>query len=348
MLMTKFNTLVLALSVCVAAGAAVVPQGDKPAEQVFKNIVVLKGSPARDVLPSMNFICASLKVECSYCHVNGNFPSDDKEEKHTARRMIEMERKLNEEFFKGRTVVTCISCHNGKTSPTRMALPTGLNRRHEKVEGVTAEAVLKKYFEASGKDLSSLVLKGTLQSGDEKATPVELTQKGSNKYFASYEGRQFGYDGVDNWTLNGKRANKNWGDSALRIQRMWRSFRGQHAFDSFGTLEVAGRDKVNGKGAVILRASVAANQNTEEFYFDETSGLLARVATITDTPLGRFAEFYDYSNYKNIAGTKVAERVAYANAAGDTWVMKFRPARANVDVDDKMFAFPVVVAKPGG
>ena len=38
-----------------------------PAEQVFKNIQVLKGTPANQVVPSMQFIANSLGVECEFC-----------------------------------------------------------------------------------------------------------------------------------------------------------------------------------------------------------------------------------------------------------------------------------------
>src|SRR6267142_2146487 len=43
--------------------------GPKLAEEEFKNIQALKGVPADQVIPSMQFIAASLGVECEYCHV---------------------------------------------------------------------------------------------------------------------------------------------------------------------------------------------------------------------------------------------------------------------------------------
>jgi hypothetical protein len=41
----------------------------KAAEQVYKNIEVLKGVPAGQVILATQFVTASLGVECSYCHV---------------------------------------------------------------------------------------------------------------------------------------------------------------------------------------------------------------------------------------------------------------------------------------
>ena len=62
----------------------------KLAEEEFKNIQALKGIPADQLIPSMQFIAASLGVECEYCHVARAFDKDDKKPKVTARKMIAM------------------------------------------------------------------------------------------------------------------------------------------------------------------------------------------------------------------------------------------------------------------
>jgi hypothetical protein len=53
----------------------------KTAEQVFKNIQVLKGTPADQLQTSMQFISNSLGVECEFCHVSGAFEKDEKKPK---------------------------------------------------------------------------------------------------------------------------------------------------------------------------------------------------------------------------------------------------------------------------
>src|SRR6266498_4550669 len=58
--------------------AAATPSAPKLAEEQFKNIQVLKGIPADQVIPSMQFIANSLHVECEYCHVERAFEKDDK------------------------------------------------------------------------------------------------------------------------------------------------------------------------------------------------------------------------------------------------------------------------------
>jgi Photosynthetic reaction centre cytochrome C subunit len=51
------------------------------AEQVYKNIQVLKGIPADQLMPSMQFMTSSLGVRCDHCHVEGAFEKDDKKPK---------------------------------------------------------------------------------------------------------------------------------------------------------------------------------------------------------------------------------------------------------------------------
>src|SRR5437899_13061225 len=53
----------------------------KTASQQFKNIQVLKDIPADQLIPGMQFITASLGVECEYCHVEHAMDKDDKKTK---------------------------------------------------------------------------------------------------------------------------------------------------------------------------------------------------------------------------------------------------------------------------
>jgi photosynthetic reaction center cytochrome c subunit len=73
------------LEFAAAAAAGLAPQSAraqaadaKTAEQVFKNITQLKGTPADQVQPAMQFIAASLGVDCAFCHVQGKMEADDK------------------------------------------------------------------------------------------------------------------------------------------------------------------------------------------------------------------------------------------------------------------------------
>ncbi len=89
--------------------ALAAPAGPKLAEEEFKNIQALKGIPADQVIPSMQFIAASLGVECEYCHVAHANEKDDKKPKVTARKMINMMMAINKDNFEGHREVTCYS-----------------------------------------------------------------------------------------------------------------------------------------------------------------------------------------------------------------------------------------------
>src|ERR1700732_5123967 len=100
---------------------AVSAPGPKKAEEQFKDIQVFKGIPADQLIPAMQFLTASLGVECEFCHVQGAFEKNDKKPKQTARRMMEMMFAINKDNFHGHTEVTCNSCHRGSTDP--VAIP---------------------------------------------------------------------------------------------------------------------------------------------------------------------------------------------------------------------------------
>ena len=93
------------------------PSPPKPAEQVYKNIQILKGVPAPRLMPAMMFFSKSLGVECNYCHVPNEFEKDDKPAKNTARKMLNMVHDINGANFPNNQVVSCWMCHRGSAKP---------------------------------------------------------------------------------------------------------------------------------------------------------------------------------------------------------------------------------------
>jgi hypothetical protein len=99
------------------------PPANAPAEQVYKNIQVLKGMPADELSTTMDFFATSLGVRCDFCHArnaagNGlDFVSDAKEEKKTARAMIQMQMEMNSHHLAafGGTRISCFTCHQGRS-----------------------------------------------------------------------------------------------------------------------------------------------------------------------------------------------------------------------------------------
>jgi photosynthetic reaction center cytochrome c subunit len=102
-----------------AQAAGQPPGGGRGGPQPPKNIQVLKDVPVDQLMLTMQYIAASLGVQCTYCHVQGQNDLDDKETKKTAREMMQMVDKLNATFFDGKPRVSCASCHNGRSKPVR-------------------------------------------------------------------------------------------------------------------------------------------------------------------------------------------------------------------------------------
>jgi hypothetical protein len=91
----------------------------QPAGEAFKNVQLLKDAPAGEFIKAMQQISASPREQCSFCHVRGDFASDEKQEKKPARTMVMMVRNINEQFFAGRNTVQCYTCHRGAARPFR-------------------------------------------------------------------------------------------------------------------------------------------------------------------------------------------------------------------------------------
>ena len=173
----------IAVVALISAGLAVAQPAapDKPllAEQVFKNIQVLKGIPVDDFMETMGIMTAALQFDCSDCHANAGTDrvdwAADTPRKRTARRMVAMVATINKDNFGGRQMVTCWTCHRNRdrplVTPTMEAIYTTPSLEPDDVivspPGLPAPgSILDKYIEASGgaqrlAGLTSFVGKGT-------------------------------------------------------------------------------------------------------------------------------------------------------------------------------------------
>jgi len=104
---------------------AIAGQENKPAEEVFKNIQMLKGMPAGRLLRVMELGYArSLGVNCTHCHVADAWEKEDKPTKQIAREMNAMVSVINNDQLKKiknlkgpNSIINCTTCHRGQTKP---------------------------------------------------------------------------------------------------------------------------------------------------------------------------------------------------------------------------------------
>ncbi len=334
--------------------------GPKTAGQQFKNIKVLKDIPADQLIPGMQFIAASLGVECEFCHVQDAFDKDDKKTKVTARKMMEMMFTINEENFDGQREVTCYSCHRGSPKPVAMppvmtaeAKPTTDEKAiHEgedskKSSGPAADQLFEKYLKAVGgvsavDKVSSRVMKGTITFGDSNV-PIEIYSKAPDER-ASFTHMPHGdsitvFDGHEGWLgvpghpvreMHGPDVDGASMDADLHFPA--------HLTEMFSKVEVRGTEKVDDHDAYLV-VGERAGKTPLQLYFDKESGLLVRLVRFGETPLGRLPTQIDYADYKETGGVKIPLRWTLARPGG-RFTIQVSEVKQNVPVDDAKFAKP--------
>jgi hypothetical protein len=100
-------------------------QENRPAEEVFKNIQLLKGMPTGRLLRVMEIgYSKSLGVNCTHCHVAGQWEKEEKPTKQISREMSAMVRAINNDLLKKvknlkseTPTVNCTTCHRGQVKP---------------------------------------------------------------------------------------------------------------------------------------------------------------------------------------------------------------------------------------
>jgi photosynthetic reaction center cytochrome c subunit len=106
--------VLLLVPVCLSAQEK---EGKKGPPPTPKNLKILTGESGEQVIMTMRAFRTALGVQCTYCHVQGDFASDDNPKKETARMMLTMAREVNAKFPDGKRHVTCYTCHRGMTEP---------------------------------------------------------------------------------------------------------------------------------------------------------------------------------------------------------------------------------------
>jgi len=113
--MRKLLTVVLLLvPVCLSAQEK---KGNPFANP--KNLKILTGESPEQLQMTMRAFATALGQRCTFCHVQGDFASDDNPKKETARMMLTMARGINQTLKapEGKRLVSCYTCHRGSPEP---------------------------------------------------------------------------------------------------------------------------------------------------------------------------------------------------------------------------------------
>jgi hypothetical protein len=335
------------------------PSGVPPklAEEQFKNIQILKGIPADQVVPSMQFISASLGVECGYCHVHGAMEKDDKKPKVAARKMIAMMMAINKDNFENRRDVTCFSCHRGAKEPVAIPIisdeePKPDNgERKKSAEGKpalpAADQLLDKYLAALGgagalQKISTRVQQGTVTAFGGERFPVEVYSKGPDKRLSIMHLKGgdsiTAFDGNQGWLgIPGQTHLMSAAESAAARMDADLTF-AAHLKTMFAKFHVDAGEKIDGHETFLV---VGRNEGQPplQLYFDQQSGLLLRLVRFAETPLGRNPTQIDYADYRDAGEVKLPFRWTLARP-GNRFTIQIDQLQHNIPVDDAKFVAP--------
>ena len=327
------------------------------AEQKFKNIQVLKGIPADQLIPSMQFISASLGVECEYCHVQRAMDKDDKKPKLTARKMITMMTQINADSFKSEREVTCYTCHRGSVHPLGTPILSADNPAASPApeeESATAaalpsaQAILDKYLAAVGGAAVLQKIKTRVQTGNIEVTgkkyPIEIySQAPDNRVSISHlpSGPSVtAFNGEAGWlsTPNGIRRMSSAEQQAARIDaELYFPLQLPRMYQEF---EVSSGELINGKATYLVSAKGKGAPGLR-LYFDQESGLLVRLIRFAETPLGRNPTEIDYADFRVADGVKLSYRWTLARPNG-RFTIQIDAVKQNVPLDEGQFVTPSI------
>jgi hypothetical protein len=376
----KYPKYLLAFTVCnmVLAGSAAarylivaqVASGQRPpmAEEVFKNVQILKGIPVDQFMSTMGFFSASLALNCTDCHVEESASdwaryADETARKQMARRMMLMVNSINKTNFAGRQVVTCNTCHRGNPHPNVMPSldllysSVSADEPGDPIQQASgqppADQILDRYLQALGglqrvAALTSFTAKGTYMAYDDvEKSPLEMYARTPGHHTII----SHSHSGDITWTFDGRSA---WIAAPATDKPV-------------PVLDITGQDLdgvklesevsfparikqaltnwrsgfpalINDRETNIVQGTTA-NGGTATLCFDVETGLLVRLVRFSNSPVGRLVTRVDYSDYREVAGVKMPFKwtVIWLDGRSTYELMSVQP---NAAIDASRFAKP--------
>jgi hypothetical protein len=340
----------------------------KTTQEAFKNIQVLKDLPPEQLIPAMQFITASLGVECDFCHVRGAFDKDDKKPKQTARKMMQMMFALNQQNFESRREVTCYSCHRGASKPVSIPMvgdtaalealedfaPSPAVQSNPAIHLPEATEVLDKYVAALGgapaiEKISSRVGSGKVTFAAGPALPVQIAWKAPGKQISTIHlpagDTTTAWNGHAGWMSAPGAPVHETSEADFEGARLDADLQLPiHLKQVFSEIKVIDQERIRDHDAVLVLVS-NPGQSLLELFFDKDSGLLLRQLRFSKSPLGLNPTRIDYDGYKDFDGVKVPLHVTIARPITRLEI-QFDQVTQNIPVDDAQFEAPPPAAKP--
>jgi hypothetical protein len=319
----------------------------------------------------MNFMAVSIGEECDFCHVvNGRDPktgqrnwvweSDEKPEKQTGRRMLQMVLMINgsNKVDFTRNSVTCFTCHRGQTTTVGLPSMPLAKSGHEGLllppktpppprPRPSVAEIIARYVQAIGGtsaiETKTLVMKGTRVASQNRNVPNEITLSLPNKLLIASTTPQGAVrqilSGDNGWVLSGPNLRTLSPTEVADARRGLQGLFGIVKIAHSPEMQLAGVEKIDGRDMWVIATS--SPERTVTWYFDTESGLLRRKRTVNHTIALPIPEQIDFEDYRDIDGVKLPFTIrSSAIDTYDSWTRTFTEIKRNVAVDEKLFAKP--------
>ena len=361
------------IAICVLIATSANAQ-QKPllAEDVFRNVQVLKGIPVKEFMNTMGFFSAATNLNCIDCHSPQSEDlagyAIDTPLKQTTRKMINMVNALNKANFGGQRRVTCYTCHRANDRPEAIpslqdqySVPTDDPDRAEVIRGpqaaesankVTAEQIIDKYMQAIGgaaaaAKLTSFVAKGTYEGFEtlSEKVPVDIFANAPNQMTTvihTQNGDSVStYNGTQGWVAAA--------DKLMRVLPLAGGDLEGARMDALLSFPARIKQDVQWRtgfpSVTIDDHPVQVIQNSArgdlgaKLYFDSKTGLLVRQVRYVDTAVGVIPTHIDYSDYRDVSGVKVPFKRVVTWTDGRSTI-ELSEVQPNVRIEAAKFAEP--------
>ena len=367
----RFVAAATVLAACFTVGLSgrQAPPAPPMAEQVFKNVQVLKGIPVDEFMLTMGFYATATGLNCTDCHVEESGGSwaryaDDNALKMQTRRMQVMMNTINRTNFGGRQVVTCDTCHRGFSRPNVMP---SINRLYsspppdepgDPIEQAAGQPppdqILDKYLAALGTPqnlaaLTSLSAKGTYMGFDDAdKSPMELVARATGERSLVVH-TPLG-DSTTTITPNGGWITAPPTDKPVPLMQITGQeldgvrveatvFFPATLRKSLTKLRTGQPQILEDDREVLQVQGNTVNGATVTLLIDLETNLLRRLVRYSESPVGRLVSRVDYLEYREVAGVKIPSRWTVSWVSGRSH-FELTSAEPNVQIPVARFARP--------
>jgi outer membrane lipoprotein-sorting protein len=311
--------------------------------------------------------------------------ADDPPLKKTARKMMLMVDTINKTNFGGARLVTCYTCHRNAAVPkvTPTLAEQYASPPPEDPDNIPSQApgapspdqVFDKYLRAMGgwqkaASLTSFVAKGTYRGYDDPgSSPVEIYAKAPGQFAQINHGpggdRITVDDGRSAWiaqaeseapvpvvTLGGGDLQGLHFESQVffpgRIKELLTNLRvGYPLAGAFSLLPDRTGAGIDDRELIVMQGTTTAGGLKVRLYFEQESGLLARMVRYTNLPYGFITTEMDYADYRDVGGMKIPFRITKTWVDGRS-VIEVNSVQVNVPVDASKFSKPAAPKEASG